>query len=169
MRPVAEANPEVPEMLADVVDQLLAADFSQRPRNAGQAAKRLRIILASEEETREHHPEEHLSAVTEPPRETSPIPAEPAAASPPPAHSTGKLAELWQELRPGARDLFFLGAGAAAIILLTLLARLLFGFTFVNVVCLVTGAALSYLVERWLRLRETEGVALNEEASHSES
>jgi hypothetical protein len=169
VRPVAEANPEVPEMLADVVDQLLAADSSQRPRTAGQAAKRLRIILASEEENREHNPEEHLTAVNEPERRTSTIPAETPSSSPSPTPSTGKLAELWQELRPGTRDLFFLGAGAAAIILLTLLARLLFGFTFVNVVCLVTGAALSYLVERWLRLRETEGAVLNEEATHSES
>ena len=33
---------------------------------------------------------------------------------------------------------------------------LLAGISLVNIVCLVTGGALSFFVERWLRLREQE-------------
>ena len=42
------------------------------------------------------------------------------------------------------------------MVLLGLLLMLITGISFVNIVCLVTGGALSFFVERWLRLREQE-------------
>jgi len=119
--PLRQALPEVPEMLADVVEQLIASDPAQRPRSAARAAKTLRVFLASEEETPEHRHEEILASPMPPiPSELEQEP-EPAAiekeqhpAKEAAAGVKGKLAELWEEVRPGARDLLFLGGGAAA-------------------------------------------------------
>ncbi len=46
--------------------------------------------------------------------------------------------------------------GAAAVIVLALFFKLLTGIQFINVVCLLTGGALSFFVERLLRLREEQ-------------
>src|SRR5262249_38602660 len=56
--PLRQVVPEVPEMLADLVDQLVAPDPQARPRKATHAAKLLRVFLASEEEPRESRAEE---------------------------------------------------------------------------------------------------------------
>ena len=156
--PVRELNPEVPEMLAEVVEHLIEADPAKRPRSAGHAAKTLRVFIASEEEPRELRTEDHLALPLQ-----SPSPPAPLAAPEPPggqpaetAGVHGKFAALWAELRPNQRDLLFLGTGAAAVVLLGLLLMLITGISFVNIVCLVTGGALSFFVERWLRLREQE-------------
>ena len=104
--------------------------------------------------------EDHLALPVQ-----SPSPPAPAAAPEPPADQPagtagvhGKFAALWDELRPNQRDLLFLGSGAAGVVLLALLLMLLTGISFINIVCLATGGALSFFVERWLRLREHEEV-----------
>ena len=65
-----------------------------------------------------------------------------------------QLKALWEELRPSPRDLVFLALGAAGVILLVLFLTLLTGIHFVNGVCLLTGGALSFFVERLLHWRE---------------
>ncbi len=65
-----------------------------------------------------------------------------------------QLKALWEELRPTQRDLVFLALGATAVIVLVLFLNLLTGIHFVNLVCLLTGGALSFFVERLLHLRE---------------
>ena len=162
--PVCQLVPDVPEMLGELVDHMFSADPHQRPRSAAHAAKALRVFLASEEESaRESRVEEHLAApvsdrggtpgeVEEAPEEEEPTPA-PAAVEPTEGVQ-GKLLDLWQEVRPQKRDLVFLGSGAAGIIVLVLLLRLLTGIQFINLVCLLTGGALSFFVERLMRWRE---------------
>jgi len=158
--PVCQLAPDVPEMLAEKVEQLLASDPQQRPKSAAHAAKALRVFLASEEETTQQaRVEEHLAVpVSERPTSVEEtLPEEPASseAKEEPAEGVkGKLLDLWQDVRPKQRDLVFLGSGAAGVIVLVLLLRLLTGISFINLVCLLTGGALSFFVERLLRWRE---------------
>jgi hypothetical protein len=156
-RPVRELAPAVPDLLADTVEQLLSPDLAARPRAASRVAKTLRVYLASAEETREARAEEEIASPNEP--AAAPAPAaiveeedEPAEAKFGKATAQGRLAELWAEFAPSQREWFFLAGGAAGIILLVLLAHLITGIHFINVVCLLTGAAVSFLAERmWIR------------------
>lgn len=156
--PVSRMVAEVPEILGEIVDQLIDPDPAQRPRSAAHAAKRLRVFLASEEEAKEERAEDFLPnpAAPRPTARSEPVPETNEAAAPEPvaAASKSKITELWEELRPSSRELFFLGGGAVAAVLLILLVNLVFGISFVNVVCLLTGGALSFVVEQWLRVRE---------------
>jgi serine/threonine-protein kinase len=147
--PLRQVVPEVPEMLADLVDQLVSPDPRVRPRQATHAAKLLRVFLASEEEPKEKRAEETVAA---PVREQEPSAEEPEETGGPAA--VGSVAALWQDLRPGSRDLVFLGIGSVSVIALVLLVMLLTGWEFLNVVCLLTGGALTYAVEKLLRWRE---------------
>jgi serine/threonine protein kinase len=158
--PIRQLAADVPELLAQLVESMIDTDPAQRPRGAAQAAKSLRVFLAAEEETTPAHPEEELV-----PHPVAPTPApEPeeavvsgSTAEEQPA-AGGALAQqfktLWNELRPSQRDWVFLSVGAGAVVLLVLLLTLLTGIHFVNVVCLLTGGALSFFVERMLHLRE---------------
>ncbi|HEY7157604.1 MAG TPA: hypothetical protein VH575_26850 [Gemmataceae bacterium] len=157
--PIRQLAPDVPDMLAQLVESLLDAYPSQRPSGAARVAKSLRVFLASEEKPQRDNPEEHLVAHTPAhvaARIEEEAKAEEETASPPAGE--GALAQqvkaLGRELRPKQRDLVFLGAGAAAVVVLVLFLTLLTGIHFVNLVCLLAGGALSFLVERLLRLRE---------------
>lgn len=155
--PVRRLAADVPEILGEIVDQMVDPDPVQRPRSAAHVAKRLRVFLASEDEGKEERAEEFLAqpAPAAPARAPAPeAPAAKAAPEPVPASAGSKAAELWNELRPSSRELFFLGGGAVAAVLFILLINLIFGISFVNVVCLLVGGVLSFLVEQWLRVRE---------------
>ncbi len=162
--PIRQLAPDVPELLAQLVESMIDADAAQRPRGAAHAAKSLRVFLASEEESHHSQPEEHLIAHSAAPVAV-PTPEETAGASTPSEPVAGEqgaeggeltqqFKTLWGELRPGQRDWVFLSVGAAAVIVLVLLLTLLTGIHFVNLVCLLAGGALSFFVERLLRLRE---------------
>ncbi len=58
--PVRQLAPDVPELLAQLIESMIDLDPNQRPRGAAQAAKSLRVFLAAEEETAPAHPEEEL-------------------------------------------------------------------------------------------------------------
>jgi serine/threonine protein kinase len=162
--PIRQLAPEVPEMLAQLVESMIDPQPLQRPRGAAQAAKSLRVLLASEEEAAAAQPEEELV-----PHPAAPAPV-PVSEPEEPAHTSAssqaeeqpapqgavsqQFKKLWEELAPSQRDWVFLGIGAAAVVLLVLFLTLVTGIHFVNVVCLLTGGALSFLVERMLRLRE---------------
>ena len=61
---------------------------------------------------------------------------------------------MWREVRPRERDWIFLGSGAVLLVLLVLLVKLLTGWEFVNLVCLLAGGAIAFFVERLIRWRE---------------
>jgi hypothetical protein len=160
--PISQLAPDVPAMLAQLVESMIDPDPSQRPRGAAQVAKSLRVFLASEEDTQQGQPEDALAPVRPAPVPAveEMAPAEDEAATTGPRAGEGQLNRqlkaTWQELRPGQRDWTFLSIGAGAIIALVLFVKLLTGIQFVNVVCLLTGGALSFFVERLLRLREEQ-------------
>lgn len=171
-QPICQANPEVPEMLGQLIDEMINPSPQKRPRKAGHVAKALRVFLAAEEHPRETGAEEHLALV----QASAPIKArvEPAPDGdadeddaeqetrprPHRRHAEGvrgKLGALWDEVRPEARDLVFLSGGAVSVLLVILLIELLVGLRFIYVAGLVTGAAASYFVEvfvRWRRNKE---------------
>lgn len=161
VKPVRDLAPEVPELLAETVEQLISPDLSARPRAASRVAKTLRVYLASAEESRETRAEEEIASPNEAPQQ-APVLAvmeeeEPSEAKfgKAPANA-GRFAELWAEFGPKQRDWLFLAGGASGIIVLILLAHLITGIHFINIVCLITGAALSFLAERMLIQRQTE-------------
>jgi serine/threonine protein kinase len=161
--PIRQLAPDVPELLAQLVESMIDTNPAQRPRGAAQAAKSLRVLLASEEETTPSQPEEELvphpiapAAAPEPEPASAAVSSESVAEKQPAGGGalTQQFKMLWDELRPSQRDWVFLSIGAAAVVLMVLLLTLLTGIGFVNVVCLLTGGALSFFVERMLRLRE---------------
>jgi hypothetical protein len=157
---ISQVAPDVPAMLAQVVESLIDPDPAQRPRGAAQAAKSLRVFLASEEDAQHSQPEEALAPVHAAPTPAAEEQEDEEAATG--AEARGERASnppwkaAWQELRPGQRDWTFLSIGAGAIIALVLGVKLLTGIQFINVVCLLAGGALSFFVERLLRLREEQ-------------
>ena len=72
---VRQAAPEVPHMLADLVDRLIDPVPANRPRSAAAVAKSLRVFLRTEEEEKQARVEEKLVV---------PVPSAPAASSAPP-------------------------------------------------------------------------------------
>jgi serine/threonine protein kinase len=156
--PVQKLAPDVPEMLCGVVEQMIDPDPARRPRQAAHVAKALRIFLAAEEEARHPQAEENLVPPA-PPHAAAADRAEEDEAGPAGAEGDvrAKAVDLWREVRPRQRDLIFLGSGALLLVLAVLLVKLLTGWQFVNVVCLLAGGALAFFVERLIRWREGEG------------
>jgi hypothetical protein len=163
-QPLREAAPEVPEMLAGIVEEMIEIDLARRAKNAGHLARALRVFLKAEEDARDTRHEDH---VVIPPRgpaaaaapDTDEEEAEEAAPRKKGAAAAaegvvGKLRELWEEVKPQPREWAFLGGGAVAVVVLVLLVALLTGISFINVVCLATGGAAAFFVERLIRWRE---------------
>jgi twitching motility protein PilT len=67
--PVHQAAPEVPELLADLIDRLIDLNTSGRPRSAAAVAKSLRVFLKTEEENRPASVEDSIAvpAPSQPP------------------------------------------------------------------------------------------------------
>jgi serine/threonine protein kinase len=168
-RPVAELSPEVPEMLCQIIEQMIDPDPTKRPQKAAHAAKSLRVFLAAEEHGQEVKEEERLVA----PTEKEDLPAmhaldeeqEEEEEEPTPRHSRrteaaasedgvgGKAVALWQELRPGLRDVLFLSGGALGMLVLIFLVEFLTGMRFTYIAGLISGMAVGYVVELFLRWR----------------
>jgi twitching motility protein PilT len=72
--PVRQATPEVPHMLADLVDRQIDPVPANRPRSAAAVAKSLRVFLRTEEEEKQARVEEKLVV---------PVPSAPPASSAP--------------------------------------------------------------------------------------
>ncbi len=179
------AAPDVPEMLAEVVDGLIHPDGSRRTRKASHAAKALRVFLAADDEEQSPRAEDRLATPGTYVQESLPVPPPPPhyepdpppraerVARPPsprraqpvarekgeaPTTLSAKWEDLWTEYQPNERDLVCMAIGVVTLILLVLVLKLLTGFTLVNVVFLMTGASISFLLERlgrWLGRRRT--------------
>lgn len=167
--PIQQTTPDVPDMLAQLVEQMIAPVPSQRPQKAAHIAKSLRVFLATEEEPRKDKAEENIvvsapaAARAEQRDAAEDDDDEPAARRPGKARraadsadDSSKLAELWAEIKPSERDLVFLSGGALALIVVVLFLKLITGLQFANLVFLLTGGALAYGAERFIRWRESE-------------
>ena len=180
--PVAEAAPEVPEMLCQIIEQMIDPDPARRPQKAAHVAKSLRVFLAAEEHARGPEAEEQIvspteKAAAEPAAEEPEDEAdqeEPAEEAPAPRRlgrtkapvsqdaAWGKALALWQEVRPDLRDLLFLAGGALGMLLVLLLGHLLTGLPLSLVAGLFMGMAVTYCVELFLRWRRRQSQGVSE-------
>jgi hypothetical protein len=174
--PVAQAAPDVPDMLGQIIDEMIDPDPAKRPQKAAHVAKSLRVFLAADEQAREvreeeyiAHPAQHVAAARgedeSPAEEEEEEPQEEADAEPigprrrtrrAPAENEGvwgKVVALWDEVQPQVRDLLFLASGALGMLFLIFMAEVLSGLTVTFVAGLFTGAAVSYFVEMFVRWR----------------
>lgn len=142
--PLAASHPEIPEVLATVMDTLVDSDASKRPRNAAVAAKSLRIALASQEEDEKPQvldvPESLLAPVHEEPREETD-----------PENDGLSWARPWLD-RAGmtVREAACVAAGALCMILILLAALFIVG-DLVPILALGLGASGGVWIERWIR------------------
>jgi hypothetical protein len=175
-RPVAELAPEVPEMLRQIIEEMIDPDPAKRPQKAAHVAKSLRVFLAAEEQAKEVKAEEHIVSpgvkpaaagaqeqeVEEEEEEEAaaeqPVPRRPERAREPvPAEGAwGKAVALWNEVQPDLRDLLFLAGGALGMLLLIFLGTLLTGINLTYIAGLFTGMAASYCVDLYLRWRRRQ-------------
>jgi serine/threonine-protein kinase len=174
--PVRQIVPEVPEMLAQIIEQMIDPDPTKRPQKAAHVAKSLRVFLAAEEHAREAKAEDNLVAPTE---RHAPQPAldepeeveereeaeveEEAPRRPARKRETsaregvwGKVGALWDELQLDTRDLVFFGSGALLLLLLIFLGQILTGIRLTYLAGLVTGMAGSYCVDRFIKWRRAQ-------------
>jgi hypothetical protein len=174
--PVREVAPEVPEMLGQIIDEMIDPEPAKRPQKAANVAKSLRVFLAAEEHGREVHAEENIASPTaraaakaaeeEPADEEEAEEEEVEEEEAAPRRLArkkaladqdglwGKAVALWEEVHPEVRDLVFLASGALVMLALIFLVHLLTGMRITFVAGLFTGAVASYLVEMFLRWRQ---------------
>jgi serine/threonine protein kinase len=172
-RPVNELAPEVPEMLCQIIQEMIDPDSSRRPQKAANVAKALRVFLAAEEHAKETKVEEQLVAPTpraaarvseeaadeeveeedETQEEEDEAPARPRAAA---TGVVGKATALWEEINPQTRDIVFFGSGAILMLALIFIAHVLTGFHLGYIAGLATGIAGSYFADRWLQRRQQQ-------------
>jgi hypothetical protein len=176
-KPVRALAPEVPEMLAEIIEQMIDPVPANRQQKAAHVAKSLRVFLAAEGHAREVKAEEHIVAPGEraaahaagaaPPadEEFDEEGDEEAAASTraggPAAHEGiwGKVVAVWEELDISARDLVFLAGGSLATLTLIFLFAFLSGIRVTYIAGLATGAVASYFVDRYVRWRQEKKAA----------
>jgi hypothetical protein len=184
-KPVAEVNPEVPEMLGQIIDEMIDPDPDKRPQKAGHVAKSLRVFLAADEEARETEPEENIAI------HKAPVAAEETdvevleengeeqeeeeqeeehqevrrvsrlarkRVSAPGQGVWDKLVALKEEIQPEIRDLVFLAVGSLLMLALIFLVHLLTGLSIVFAAGLFTGAAATYFVEMFVRWRREKSL-----------
>jgi eukaryotic-like serine/threonine-protein kinase len=175
-KPIAQLAPEVPEMLQQIIEEMIDTAPAKRPKNAAHVAKALRVFLAAEEHSQESNAEENIVAPAEKAarRREEEVAEEDDEAdeeavyedeeSPPRRLRRkreqgltdgiwGKATALWDEIQPEVRDLLFFGSGALLMLFLIFLVELLTGMRLSYIAGLATGAAASFCVEQFLRWR----------------
>jgi hypothetical protein len=178
-KPVRSIAPEVPEMLAEIIEQMIDPVPANRQQKAAHVAKSLRVFLAAEEHAREVKAEENLvapgaraaaraaeagPAADEEMDEEGDEDEEEAASARPggaAAHEGiwGKVVALWEELDIQVRDLVFLAGGSLATLTLIFLFAFVSGIRVTYVAGLATGAVASYFVDRYVRWRQEKKAA----------
>lgn len=176
-RPVCEVAPEVPEMLGQIIDQMIDPDPSKRQQKAAHVAKALRVFLAAEGEAREVKAEDNIVSPTRPepapaaadeaeeePEELEEVEEAPRRPARKRAHAEqegawGKVVALWEEVQPGIRDLAVFAGGALVMLLLIFLVHFLTGLGLPYIAGLATGVVASVFVDwfvRWRREHEAQ-------------
>lgn len=165
---VCTLAPHVPEMLGQIVDEMIDPVAVNRPKKAAHVAKSLRIFLAADEHGSEHAVDAqiappkahvgHLDAVMPDDEPETRLPPGRRQAEQEEG-ARGKAAALWDAIRPEPRELVFLGGGALGVLLLILIFELITGLRFIYLAGLATGAAASYFVEMLLRWRRKDAVS----------
>jgi serine/threonine protein kinase len=183
-KPVAEVNPEVPEMLGQIIDEMIDPDAAKRPQRAAHVAKSLRVFLAADEESRETEAEENIAIHKAPvaaadsdvevleengeeqeeeqEEEQQEVRQVPRLArkkvSAPGQGVWDKLVALKEEIHPEIRDLVFLAVGSLLMLALIFIVHLLTGLSIVFAAGLFAGAAATYFVEMFVRWRREKSL-----------
>jgi serine/threonine protein kinase len=179
-RSIAQVAPDVPEMLQQIIEEMIDPDPARRPKRAEHLAKSLRVFLAAEEHAHEAKAEEYVVAPAERARrledqavgddqedeaeiddgEEEEQPRRSSRTFPRKRQNTvpggvwGRVVSLWEEVNPDVRDLLFFASGALGMLLLIFLVEILTGMRLSYVAGLATGAAASFCVEQFRRWRE---------------
>jgi serine/threonine protein kinase len=176
-KPIAQVAPEVPDMLQQIIEEMIDPAPAKRPKNAAHVAKSLRVFLAAEAHAHEAQAEENVVAPTgkagletedEPPIEDDEADEEALeeeGETRPRKRSRkrddagvwGRAVALWQEVNPDVRDLLFLASGALGMLFLIFLVEFLTGMRLSYIAGLATGAVASFCVEQfrhWRRERQ---------------
>jgi serine/threonine-protein kinase len=178
--PVTTAAPDVPEMLGQIIDEMIDPDPSRRPQKAAHAGKSLRVFIAADEQSREAKEEENIASAPtsvpadhteeEPQEEDVEVleeeePQEEAAPRPRRKKVSadaegvwGQLVGVWEEAHPEVRDLLFLAGGALGMLAIIFLLHMLTSLSITYFAGLFTGAAASYFVEMFVRWRREKGL-----------
>jgi serine/threonine protein kinase len=171
-RPIHEVAPDVPEMLCEIVEQMIDPDPAKRQQKAAHVAKSLRVFLAADEQMREAKAEDNLVA----PNQKALLEQEAAESEDEKEEEEkmrprrqgrmresgreeevwGKVGALWNEISPDVRDLLFFASGALGVLLLIFVGQLLTGIRIVYLAGLVTGIVASFCVDRFVRWRQHE-------------
>jgi hypothetical protein len=178
-KPISEVAPEVPEMLCQIIEQMIDPNPANRQQKAAHVAKSLRVFLAAEEQAKEARAEENIvlpkdRAAAE--QEAEPVDAEAMdegegeEEEAPRRPARKRLGEqeglwakgvaLWQEVNPTIRDLVFAAGGALVMLALILLVEFFSGLRLSYVAGLATGAVASYFVDRYVRWRQEKKAAM---------
>jgi serine/threonine protein kinase len=171
-RPISEIDPEIPEMLAAIIEQMVDPDPSKRQQKAANVAKSLRVFLAAEEQGREAKAEENIVAPSQKghldeeaeeseyeedeEEEVRPRRQRRNGESVRQEELWGKVGALWNEINPDVRDVLFFASGALGVLLLIFVVQLLTGIGIVYIAGLATGIVASYCVDRFVRWRQQE-------------
>jgi hypothetical protein len=150
MRQSGSARGDVPELLAGVMDDLVSPVEAARPRDAGAAAKSLRVALAALEDTHKAEPVEELEIVVSPKPQAVPAPVVETVD----VEDDGLAwARPWLEKAGlSVREAACIAGGALAMILILLTALFAVG-DLVPILALGLGAAGGVWTERWIRKR----------------
>jgi serine/threonine protein kinase len=169
-RAIREIDPDIPEMLAAIIEQMIDPDPSKRQEKAANVAKSLRVFLAAEEQGREIKAEENIvapnkKALLDEDEEESEFEEDEEEARPSrhrrnesvPLEGFGnKAVALWEEIAPDVRDLLFFASGALGVLLLIFIVQLLTGIGLVYIAGLATGIVASYCVDQFVRWRKQQ-------------
>jgi serine/threonine protein kinase len=169
-KPVRTLAPGVPEMLSQIIEEMIDPVPGRRPRKAGHLAKTLRVFLAAEDQARETKAEDQLVE----PGSRAATKQEEAAADEADADEAeyeedetprsrdeeagvwGKVVALWEEINPSPRDIVVFGGGALLMLAAIFLLQLITGFHISYIAGLATGAVGSYFVDKYLKRREQQ-------------
>jgi len=184
-KPISEVAPEVPEMLCEIIEQMIDPKPANRQQKAAHVAKALRVFLAAlaaEEQARETKVEDNLISPTERTAATAeeePVDAEAVeedegedeeVAPQRPSRTSAtqeegvwaKAVALWQEVNPTIRDAVFLAGGALLMLGLIFLVEFLSGLRLSFIAGLAVGAVASFFVERLVRWWQEKKAAAGE-------
>jgi serine/threonine protein kinase len=157
--------PEVPEMLAKIIEEMIDPEPAKRPQKAGHLAKALRVFLSAEEHARHTNVEDQIVAPAshtasgqdedeEAESDEADIGHEEESSSATVEGVWGKAAALWEEINPQPRDIVVFGGGAMLMLILIFLIQFLTGFHISYIAGLASGAVASFLVEQFVKRRE---------------
>ncbi len=171
-KPVRELAPETPDMLCQIIEEMIDPVVAKRPQKAAHIAKALRVFLAAEEQAKEtkvedqlvspnervsnrHEEQEESDGEEEDEEQEDEVEDEKGGQAAAAADGVwGKVVALWEEINPQPRDIVAFGGGAILMLALIFLVQFITGFHISYLAGVATGAMGGYFVDQYLKRRE---------------